>query len=302
MTGGRSSLDPADLVALSPEDADRLLDELERTVPVRRPFVALDPGDRTEAVVFGDTHGDWRSTRETVKLWDSARERRFLVGLGDYVDRPPSDCPSGSVVNALYLLGLAAQYPDRVFLLQGNHETTRRIASLPHTLPEEVDELWGPEEERYQRIVALLERGPIAATTPNGVYFAHAGFPRRRTPDRWTDAFDHLDDDELCEIVWAECAASRNRRMAAPPWGERDLDAFLQDTGLGVVLRGHDPDLCGRPQYGRRCLTLHTTRIYERYGGVIAATVPLSPPLRTVDPIVLTHLPSEGQSYDEEAH
>lgn len=288
-------LSPREILALDPDAADRLLEELERTVPVRPPLVVLDGAE--EALVFGDTHGDWPSTLELVRLWGGFPTGTPLVGLGDYVDRCPDDCPDGSVANALYLLSLAAHHPDRVFLLQGNHETDRRIPVLPRTLPEEVDDLWGPEADRYHRLAALLERGPLAMATPSGVYLAHAGFPRDRLEEPWTRAFDRPDDDRLAEIVWAECDASRNRRGGAPPWRAEDLDRFCRSTGLRAMLRGHDPDVAGRPLYEGRCLTLHTTRIYERFGGVLAATLPLRSAVTSVRSLGIHHLPSEGRSY-----
>lgn len=289
---------PEAILASSPEEADRLLEYLERKVPVRPGFVDLPPRGFSEAVVFGDTHGDWRSTLEVER--DFLRGEggpRCLIGLGDYIDRHPTDCEAGSVVNAVLLLGLAARYPDRVFLLQGNHETTRRIPTLPHTLADEVDELWGPEADRYNRLLALLERGPFAASSASGVYFAHAGFPRGPLPAAWRRRFEDLDDDQLVEIVWAECDVSHGRRGVSKPWGADDLQRFLSHTGLSVFLRGHDADLVGKPIYDRRCLTLHTTRVYERYGGVLVAYVPLDRPVATVADIRVEHLATEGRSF-----
>lgn len=288
-------LTPDELLALTPEEVDRVLEQLERTVPVHPALLSLSGGD--EALVFGDTHGDWRSTVELFHRWSGSPPGTFLIGLGDYVDRPPDDCPNGSVANSLFLLSLAARYPDRVVLVQGNHETCRRIPVLPHTLPEEVDDLWGPEEDRYQRLGALLERGPLGAVAPSGAYLAHAGFPRGPLPAPWTEAFDRPDDDRLAEIVWAECDASRIRRGGAASWHADDLDGFFRSTGLRVMLRGHDPDVVGRPIYGDRCLTLHTTRIYERFGGVIAASLPLREPVTSVRPLRVHHLASEGRTY-----
>jgi Calcineurin-like phosphoesterase len=289
---------PEAILASTPEEADRLLDFLERKVPVRPAFVELPSRGFTDAIVFGDTHGDWRSTLEVERIFlEADGGPRCLVGLGDYVDRYPSDCGAGSVANALLLLGLAAQYPDRVFLLQGNHETTRRIPVLPHSLAEEVDELWGPEADRYARLVALLERGPLAAASASGVYFAHAGFPRGALPTSWRRAFEEPDDDRLTEIVWAECDASRNRRGATEAWDRKELDTFLAAAGLSVFLRGHDADVAGRVLYGGRCLTLHTTRVYERYGGVLIARVPLEGTIATVMDMKVEHLSTEGRSF-----
>ncbi len=291
-------LSPPEILGLSPSGADRLLDTLERAVPVHPPLAHFSGEPVGEAIVFGDTHGDWRSTVELVDRFRAGAEGRLLIGLGDYVDRSPADCPGGSVANALFLLQWAAHAPNRVVLLQGNHETVRRIAAYPQTLPDEVDELWGPEVDRYDRLLALLERGPIAATSANGAYFAHAGFPRALGAPDWNSSFESVSEDLLAEVVWAECDASRSRRGGAAPWGAADLDAFLRATELTVFVRGHDPDVTGRSLYGDRCLTLQTTRIYERFGGVIVARVPLGRPLLSTHDLEVEHLMTEGRSFD----
>ncbi len=293
-----SPLTPAAVLDASPEEADRLLDRLERSVPVRPGIAELPTAGFSEAIVFGDTHGDWRTTlalRDEFLRADGGS--RCLVGLGDYVDRAPDDTGEGSVANALYLLHLAAEAPDRVFLIQGNHETDRRIPVLPHDLPEEVDALWGPVPERAARLTALLERGPMAVGTANGIYFAHAGFPQHRPPGDWRRSFGAIDDDTLAEIVWSECGASRLRRGGAPAWTEADLVRFSTETGYRLFLRGHDPDLTGRPVYGGRCLTLHTTRVFERFGGVILARVSLDTPVRSAEDVRVEHLATEGRTY-----
>jgi hypothetical protein len=62
-------------------------------------------------------------------------------------------------------------------------------------------------------------------------------------------------------------------------------------------LRGHDPDITGQPLFEGRCMTLQTTRVYQRFGGVIIARVPLGHPLESLRDVVIEHLPSEGQTY-----
>ena len=289
---------PSAVLDASPEAADLLLDRLERSVPVRPGFVDLPTRGFSEAIVFGDTHGDWRTILEVrAAFLRPDGGPRCLVGLGDYVDRVPDDCGPGSVVNACLLLDLAARFPDRVFLLQGNHETVSRMPVLPRSLAEEVDELWGPEAERYARLSALLERGPLAAGTESGAYLAHAGFPRGELPASWRRVFEEPDEDRLVDIVWTEPDASRIRRGVGRPWTGPELVSFLRAAGRSVFLRGHDPDLTGRPIYEGRCLTLHTTRVFERYGGVLLARLPLGSPVRTVADVLVEHVATEGRSF-----
>ncbi|EQD40501.1 serine/threonine protein phosphatase, partial [mine drainage metagenome] len=220
-----------------------------------------------------------------------------FVGLGDYIDRPPRDCGAGSVANALYLLGVAARAPERVFLLQGNHEATRSIPASPHDLPNEVATLWGPDGNRYDRIMGLLERGPYAASLPNAVYCAHAGFPLIGNRSEWAGTFDHLDEAGAMQILWAECDESANRRGAGTPWGGRDLERFFRATAFRIFLRGHDADLTGQPLFDGRCLTLHTTRVYETIAGVLLARVPLGHPIESLRDVGIEHLPTERRRY-----
>ena len=291
---GEVPTEPSEFGRLSPAEADRVLEALEASVPRRPACTELPAATGACAFVFGDTHGDWLSSREAVRAFEAGPPGSVLVGLGDYVDRSPADLPCGAVANALYLLGLAARRPDRVFLLQGNHETMRRIGASPHTLPAEVTRLWGPDRRRYDRILGLLERGPLAAVSASGAYFAHAGFPLGPLPARWPEAVADPTEERLLELVWSEPDASTNRRGAIDPWTEADLERFLSATGLAAIWRGHDPDLAGQALYHGRVMTLHTTRIYQRYGGVLLAVVPLDRRLRTVGDADLRHLATES--------
>jgi len=286
-------LAPETIGRLKVDEVDALLDRLERDVPRAPPFVTVGPDRGEEAIVFGDSHGDWPSVREVVARFESAGGRAVLLGLGDYVDRTPGTVPHGSAVNALYLLSVAARYPERTILLRGNHETDRTIPVAPRSLPDDLAGLWGHSPTRLDRVMALLERGPLAAATASGAYCAHAGFPRGALPTPWTAAFDGADLGRLGEIVWAECGASVIRRGVVPAFSRAELERFLDSAGLSVFLRGHDPDLAGRPVFGNRCLTLHTTVVYERYGGILLARVPLAGRLADLSDVRIEHLPTE---------
>ncbi len=281
---------PAEVLALTPANADELLSALEASVPVRPPLLEIPAAPGGTAIIFGDTHGDWRSTEAVVDAFRAAGPAAVLVGLGDYVDRTPAGLPNGSVANALYLLDLAAAEPARVVLLQGNHETIGLFPFTPRHLPREVDRLWGPSPTRLHRLEKLLQRGAYAAVLPCGAYLAHAGFPQGPLPSRWQEAFATIDERRACELVWAECDAAHSRRGVVPPWTERDLDRFLSTSGLATLWRGHDAELNGRPLYGARAMTLQTTRVYGRYG-VLYARLPLDRPLTSVVEATLVAIP-----------
>lgn len=288
---------PEEILNLSPERADRLFDQLDRGVTERPALLDLSRVRADEAIVFGDSHGDWRSVVRVVEQYRQPDRRRLLIGLGDYVDRCLADCGAGGVANALYLLQLAAADPDGVVLLRGNHETVRLIPFHPESVRGELHQLWGPGGERYDRLIDLLGRGPLAAFHSAGPYFAHGGFPRGDRGADWKASFDRVDERLVAEVTWADCAASINRRGAAPAFDEADITEFLERSALTFMLRGHDPDLTGRRVLGERCLTLHTTRFYERYGGVIFARVPLDRPHLSLRDVRVEHVDTEGQRY-----
>ncbi len=287
----------ADVDGLSGKELDRLLEELEGRVPRRPPLVHLGPEGPSEALVFGDSHGDWRSVEELVGQFLADPGRFALVGLGDYIDRGPDDCPSASVANALALLGLAARFPDRVYLLTGNHELTRRLGASPHTLPRELERRWGRDPRRYARLMSLLERGPLAAVTESGAFLAHAGFPRSLPLPLRDGALGAAEDALLLDLTWSEPDALRHHRGGVPRWGHDELARFLDGSGLTVLLRGHDAELTGRPIYDGRCLTLHTCRLYERFFGVVFATLPLAGRVRSTAEVRVEHLSTEGRTF-----
>ncbi len=284
---------PDVLSRLSRSEVDRLLDRLDASLSPGAPYAEIAPAGAMEATVFGDTHGDWRSTEAAAERFLAHPEVECLVGLGDYIDRPPADCPGGSVVNILYLLTLKAAYPDRVFLIQGNHEIVRRIPVFPHTLPDELEAMWGADSRRYGRIMELVERGPLAGYTSTGVFLSHGGFPTRPR-GVWNEWFRRPDDALFFDLMWRDAAASALDRGLGAPFDGEELQKFLRAAGLSVFLRGHDPDVTGIPLYSGRCLTLHTCRLFERYGGVIVARVPLSLPVRSLADVTVDHLRTEG--------
>ena len=294
MTGPSAPLPPDRIQALSGAEVDQLLSELESAIPASPPLARIGSATAELLDIIGDSHGDWRSTAAATAKFVRAPQSRAFAGLGDYIDRAPSDCPGGSAVNALYLLSLKAAHPDRVFLLQGNHEAARRIELTPQTTQEEMADRWGPDDRRYSRLMGLLERGPLAAYTDSGVFLAHGGFPPD-LPGHWQDRFQKIDDPLVMDLLWRDIAVSSVDRGHSPAFTEADLSRFLQATGLSVFVRGHDPRVVGQVLYGDRVLTLHTSRAYRRFGGILVAHAPLARPVRKITDLEVEALTVDGE-------
>ena len=69
--------------------------------------------------VCGDVHGQWHDLIELYRIGGSAPDTNYLF-MGDYVDRGYY-----SVETVTLLVALKVRYPDRIFILRGNHENPR---------------------------------------------------------------------------------------------------------------------------------------------------------------------------------
>ena len=74
-------------------------------------------------IVVGDIHADLGALEYSVRKFLEANGEKNILFLGDYVDRGMG-APGGpnSIKNAAILLKLKTMFPDKVFLLRGNHE------------------------------------------------------------------------------------------------------------------------------------------------------------------------------------
>jgi len=163
-----------------------------------------------ERVVFvGDTHGDLEATQLVVKRY--FQPGAVLVFLGDYVDRGPH-----SRENVTLLLELKIKHPERLYLLQGNHEAWRDFPGHPADFWQSLN------SEELALYAETLTQLPWAVATPNGLLALHAALP------------------DVNEVKTINSIAYGSKAWWQITWGDwQDAPGFL----LG--------DYGGRPQFGR---------------------------------------------------
>jgi serine/threonine-protein phosphatase PP1 catalytic subunit len=86
--------------------------------------------------------------------------------LGDYLNRG-----GFSIECILFLLTLSCKYPDRYFLLRGNHET-RSIAST-HGFKSDVIGLYSLDV--FEKFISVFEWMPLAAVINRSTFCVHGG-------------------------------------------------------------------------------------------------------------------------------
>ena len=225
---------------------------LDRYIHVMRPSAPL------ELIVLGDLHGCYSCLKAALlqtnfiqrawaHQWDPANHPDVkLVLLGDYIDR--GRFSFDGVLRAV--LHLFVSLPDHVVLLRGNHEWLRWIdnritsgvypaealASLAPHVPIEM-------LEAYRQLFEQMPTSFICEKT----LFVLAGIPRDDTfAERYRDLSSLNDDDLRFQMMWSDPVAADHipvelQRMDPRfSFGRNQFKAFMQKTGLGALIRGHE--------------------------------------------------------------
>ncbi|OQR84618.1 serine/threonine-protein phosphatase 2B catalytic subunit [Achlya hypogyna] len=177
-------------------DALHLMDKEPNVLEIQAPVV-----------VFGDLHGqffDLLKMLDKISFFADKPEHadRKLLFLGDYVDRGVFSCEV-----MLFLLCMKIHYPDRVFLLRGNHECEAISSFYGFRL--ECKAKYGVSV--YFHFVQCFRSIPLAAIVdaPDGrIFCVHAGI----SPDLDTiadiQALDRRQEPTtsgpLCDLLWSD--------------------------------------------------------------------------------------------------
>jgi diadenosine tetraphosphatase ApaH/serine/threonine PP2A family protein phosphatase len=230
------------------EHAIQLIAEATKILDARPRLeqITVDAGD--SIVVVGDTHGNIDMVKSIVGqflLTDTGSVSRLLF-LGDYVDRNENDIES---IN--HILQLLVDRADQLILLRGNHEEfecNSRYGFYDNLRAEDVEDLY-PHYER------MFEALPIACHIQNlGIFCCHGMIPlqsggpvslktisrlgRGRTLEDW--------DAITCQLLWNDPQASErasfpSSRGVGYAVGSDDIEAFMYQNGLNLVIRSHYP-------------------------------------------------------------
>ena len=254
-------------------DLERIALEAKAIMAAEPTLLRLEP----PVYVIGDLHGNFKDFTYFAKafgLWSSAEftPAKFLF-LGDYVDRGLH-----SIETLAFVLALKVLFPDRVFLLRGNHECSdvngdedtyqdgsfRRQCTMTYGRREGA-RLWAC-------VNACFDQMPLAAVIDNKIFCVHAGIPReiaryptvpildsiaaiQRPPD--------LTRDLVFDLVWADPATPEEEPYTAgcdafPPgfgpnargpatcvFGKQAVELFCRNSGCSHLIRAHQSPKLG---------------------------------------------------------
>jgi len=217
-------------------------------------------------LVVGDLHGDLESCINALTLLEEL-EDGGVVFLGDYVDRGPYQ---SGVINML--LDAKKNNPDRVFLLRGNHETPSMNYSYGF-LNVLIRRFREEYEEVYSAYLRAFSEMPLAALFNENAILVHGGLARmvKKISDleEAGKGEEEPEDPRVFETIWndpseeVEEFAPNPRGPGIYLFGKSVLQGFLEDNGLRMVVRSHEPVAGGyRILFDGRLITVFSCRFY----------------------------------------
>lgn len=213
------------------------------------------------ATIVGDIHGQYYDLIGMFELCGDPENTQYLF-LGDYVDRGDR-----SIEVLILLYAMKINFPKRVWLLRGNHESERMTSYF--TFKRECLQRYS--EKVYASSVESFKVLPLCAILNEQFFCVHAGI----SSDLWDlkdieniDRFksDFPSSGLFCDLVWSDPTEDYDTEEV----GEEDIDqyfsfnverhcsefytyraveSFLNHNDLLSVIRGHQPQSAGYRMY-----------------------------------------------------
>lgn len=223
-------------MGLTHDEINQIIGEIENQLK-GLPNVVETP--KTRLFYIGDLHGDLESARKIAsKIIHSDYHAVFL---GDYVDRGDAQ-----VDTLMHVLALKLQYPERITILRGNHES--QDVSKRYGFHSEV--LRNYSMELYQEFLNFFKVIPIAALSRSGIFACHGGVPENVHSVDDLNSIDRFDvnfpDSRLSQLVWNDPKEMNIeftysiRGDVAKFFGSIAFQNFMEYLNLQLFVRAHE--------------------------------------------------------------
>ena len=187
-------------------------------------------------VVVGDIHGNFHDLIRIFANNGYPPNKRYVF-LGDYVDRGTM---SFDVILFLFILKL--NFPNDIILLRGNHEfedINSKYGFLDNIMHEyKQDRLWKEFNEAFQYLT-------IGAFIGTEIFCVHGGISDRVNKAAIEGLTFPLVNSHIIEdMTWSDpCDHVQCRsncvRGKGSLFGYKALNTFMNDTGVKLIIRGH---------------------------------------------------------------
>ena len=218
-----------------------------------------------EWIVVGDIHGNFEDLLRIFKRNNFPPDKNYLF-LGDYVDRGPQ-----SLEVLLMLFSLKVLYPEKVYLLHGNHEG-EYLTSLFNFKNDCVINNFG---SIYLEFIECFKYLSLAAIVNNSFFCVHGCLcPSLKELKQIEDIQKPIADDPMSlaeDLLWSDPGSVNikefqpNTRGAGWVCPACKVAEFLQKHQLKLLIRSHEYQSQGYLfNFGSKggCLTVFSTSDY----------------------------------------
>ncbi len=231
-------------------DLCRRAREANRTARYRRGNVVHLPAEG-QVILTGDLHGHRRNFERIVAYADLVRRPDRHVVLHEILHGGPEDGRGGCLSFELFtkVLEYQLEFPDRVHLVMGNHDTAiitdsdvmkagkEMNRAMKEALRRRFDEDYDEVRDALREV--LLSQA-LAVRCPNGIWFSHS-LPACRTLDHFdTGIFER-------PLTVDDCVRPGSAYLLT--WGRRQsrqtLETLARRLEVEVFVVGHQPQESG---------------------------------------------------------
>lgn len=188
--------------------------------------------------VCGDIHGQFYDLLYLFDVGGQPPETKYLF-LGDYVDRGYY-----SMETFALLIAFKVRYPDRFYMLRGNHEC-RQVNQMYGFYEEIINRFGHPGP--YRMCNDLFDYLPMAAVIDNKIFCVHGGL----SPD--VHAIEQIAFQErrreipssgaISDLCWSDPddieGWGTNQRGAGYLFGKNPTKEFIRNNNLKMIARAH---------------------------------------------------------------
>ena len=235
------------------------------------PILKAEPNvakTQSPITVLGDVHGDFDDVLQIFSIFGMPNECKYCF-IGDFVDRGEK-----SVHTISLLLAFKVKYPDRVFLIRGNHEGYNMTST--YGFYDEIMKRFG-DFLIWRAFIEVFCALPVGVLIDNNIFGIHGGLtPYLDTIEKLDSLNRNLPDTTqagirqepiLKDLMWNDPADGPGIQPALRDggkcWGPDVTEKFIERNKLKFVVRGHETVNGGyKWNHNQRVLTVFSSPSY----------------------------------------